>query len=94
MAVQTLTPFSTVALALNTPTQLTVPGGGNCYYTIINLGTGNLYVSKLNTVGANATSMKIPANQPMLSLPVYGPTGLWVSADVAGSVSVAVLPRA
>jgi len=91
-AVAPLTPFATVNLAAATPTQLTY-ASGHCFLVITNTTSGIVYLSNLSTVGANATSFAIPAGQALPAIPVYGPTGIWVSAVTAGPLSVMVLPR-
>jgi hypothetical protein len=87
-----LSAYHTVALAANTPTQLVVPGGGHCTLNILNLGTGNLFISSTNTPAANSNSFKLPTGTTIVPIPI-GPGGVWVAADAAGSISVAVIPR-
>jgi len=93
MAALNLGPYNTLTLAASTPTQIISPGGGHCYFNLLNLGTGNLFISNLSNVGNNPTSFKLPTGLVLLPIAVYGPTGIWVAVDTAGSISVAVVPR-
>ena len=65
-----LTTFNTITLAINTPVQLTPPGGGDYNLYLLNSGTGKLFISSLNNAGANATSFVVPAGaySPVLSM--------------------------
>lgn len=89
----TLGLYNTVALAATTPVQLSPPGTGHYYLNIWNDGPGDLFVSNVNTAGANATSFKIGPALLMPPIPVFGPSGVWVASDQAGAISVALLPR-
>jgi hypothetical protein len=88
----TLTPFSTVAVPV-TPLQLIASGYAHYYLTIVNTGTGIVYVSNMNTVGNNATSFALPAGATMPTFLIYSTTGIWVSAATAGPISVLLLPK-
>lgn len=86
-----LKPFNTVALAISTATQLTIVGGGHYYMQILNLGTGNVFIKGDSTVNTtDPASYKLPINMSLAPL-VAG--SLWVMADAAGAISVALLPK-
>lgn len=92
VAPQVLTAYNTIALAASTPLQLTAPAG-HWNLTMYNASAGALYISNANTVGANATSFSLPANQP-ITITIWGPTGVWVSSGAAtGTVSAMLQPR-
>lgn len=92
LAATQLGPYNTITLAASTPQQLVGPAG-HYNLTIYNSGTGALYISGANTVGANATSFALPANLSV-TIVVWGTTGIWVSSGAAaGSASVLLAPR-
>ena len=92
MAAVTLGAFNTVSVPVSV-TQLVTAARGHFYFSITNSGTGNLFVSDANTVGANATSYKVLAGATMPTFQVWGPSGAFVFVDVAGPISVMVIPR-
>ena len=92
MAVFTLNPFNSLALAANAADQL-IAGTGHWNLTLLNTGTAALYVKNAATVGAADTaSFTLPPNIPM-TLVIWGPTGIWVLSTAAGTVSVLLQPR-
>jgi hypothetical protein len=96
MAAYVLKRFNQVTLAATTAVQLVSASGGGHNYTIINLGTGNLFIrmDQAPTGTTDPAAMKIPANYPPLP-PIFvsnGLTGLYVMADAAGSISVSDAP--
>jgi hypothetical protein len=79
--------FASITLAINTPVQITPPGPGHYTVQILNSVTaGKLYISELNTAGANATSFLVPAGLYSPALSASGP--IWIASDTAGTVSV------
>ena len=94
MAATTLAPYNTIQLAANTPVQLVAPDPGRYLLNVWNIGTGHLFVSDKNNPGANVTSFEVPAGQAVpFQILIWGPDGIWVAADAAGPVSVALIPR-
>ena len=91
MAAITLQPFNTLSLAATTPTQLVAPTVGNYTLQLLSLGTGELEISA-NPAMPAAASFTLPMNM-LFSVPIWGPTGVWVQATVAGQISVALIPR-
>ena len=83
--------YNTISLTASTATQLTITGGGHYYMEILNLGPGNLYIKGDNTVSATDTaSYELPVN--MMFSPLIM-SYLWVLADQAGKISVALIPK-
>jgi hypothetical protein len=82
--------FNTITLAVNTPVQVTPPGGGHYTYYFQN-GAGKLYISNTNTPGANATSFLVGPN--LTSPPItVNSNNLWIASDTAGPVSLYCAP--
>jgi hypothetical protein len=77
--------FSSINLAINTPVQLTAPGPGHYTLLLLNSAGGKLYISELNTAGANITSFLVPAGGYSPALSMSGP--IWIASDTAGTVS-------
>ena len=90
MAAITLQPFNTLSLAATTPTQLVASTVGNYTLQLLNLGTGQLEISA-NPAMPAAASFTLPINT-MFQVSIWGPTGVWVQATQAGTVSVALVP--
>jgi hypothetical protein len=81
--------FNSVTLAIGTPVQVTPPGTGHYAMQILNSAGGKLYISKQNTVGANATSFLVPTGSYSPNMLVTGTaSGLWIASDTAGTVSI------
>lgn len=88
-----LKPFNNVALATGNAYNLVAPGSGHYYFSILNLGTGDVAISNANTVSAtDPGSYLLPPNLSLSPL-AWGTTGVWVAAAAAESISVALLPR-
>jgi len=88
----TLTPYNTITLNANVAQQLVSAQAGHHTYVIINLGTGNLYIKQSGapTGTTDAAAFKIPASNTQM-IPIFvasGSTGIWVMADVTGTISV------
>ena len=77
--------YNTITLSVNTPVQVTPPSGGHFVYYFQN-GTGKLYISNLNTAGANATSFLVGPN--LMSPPITVTDAIWIASDTAGPVSL------
>jgi hypothetical protein len=82
--------YNSVTLGVSTPVQLTLPTTGHYVLYLLNTASGKLYISKLNTAGANATSFMVPTGLSSPPLPVSGP--VWIASDTAGTVSVCCVP--
>ena len=88
-----LSAFNTLTMTLGTVYNIYVPRGGHAYFYLFNLGTGNVFIKGDGTVSAtDPASYKLPTNQSLSPL-TNSATGLWIVADAAGSVSIAVVPR-
>jgi hypothetical protein len=85
--------FSTITLAVNTPVQVVLPGTGHYNLYFENSGGGKLYLSKLNSAGANPTSFMVPAGLYSPPILATGTGQLWISSDTAGPVSLYCAPR-
>jgi hypothetical protein len=86
-----LAPYNTIALTASTPTNLKIVGGGKYYMQMCNLGAANVFIKGDSSVLAtDVASFKLLPNQTFTPL-VAG--GLWVLADAAGSLTVALMPK-
>lgn len=86
-----LAQFNTLSLAISTATQLTIPGNAHYYVSITNIGPGNVFIKAASTVSAtDPASYQLLINQTIAPL-LAG--SVWVLADAAGKISVALLPK-
>ena len=82
--------YNSVALLVNTPVQITAPGAGHYLFSILNSAGGKLYISDLNTAGANATSFLVPSGA--YSPAISASSSVWIASDTAGPVSIYCFP--
>ena len=86
----TLGRFNTIAVS-SIPMQLVGTEGHHALY-VRNLGTKNasavVYVSNSSDVGNNETSMTINVGDAAVPFQIWGPNGVWVSADNDTEISV------
>jgi hypothetical protein len=82
--------FNSIAVAINTPVQITPPGPGHYVLFILNTAGGKLYISDQNTAGNNATSFMLPAN--LYSPALNTQSAIWIASDTAGSISAYCAP--
>ena len=91
----TLGRFNTIAVS-TTPLQLVGTEGHHAIY-IRNLGTKSgsavVYVSDSSDVGNNATSITINVGEAPPPFTIWGPNGIWVSADTLTEITVLLEPR-
>jgi hypothetical protein len=95
--VVTLTHTNTLTLAATTAYQLVTQSTGGCYFGILNLGAGNLFVrfDAAPTGASDAAAFEQPANLTVL-VQYYvpnGKSGLYILADAAGKASVLVTSK-
>ncbi|HXA25620.1 MAG TPA: Ig-like domain-containing protein [Acetobacteraceae bacterium] len=84
----TLKPLNTLSLVAATPQWLVGPLG-NYTFQMLNLGTGPVLISESPSFNSSYT---LPPQTPF-ALSLWGPTGIFVSAAAAESLSVALIPR-
>ncbi|HEX4594030.1 MAG TPA: hypothetical protein VH157_07130 [Bryobacteraceae bacterium] len=88
----TLRRTNTLTLKALTPYQLVAATPGGCYFYILNLGPGTLYVryeaAPTGPDFQDPAAFPLPANSPILQLYVTGTAGLFVLADTASRVGV------
>ena len=89
-----LAPFNTVAVAASTVYQLTAPAQSRYYLTLLNVGTGSVYIKGDATVASgDAASFELPANLAVQFV-INGPTGTFITGGAAaGLVSALLQPR-
>jgi hypothetical protein len=95
--VVTLTHTNTLTLAATTAYQLVTQSTAGCYFSILNLGTGNLFVRfDAAPTGATDTAAFEQPNGLLVMVPYFvvnGKSGLFVLADAAGKISVLVTSK-
>lgn len=84
-----LQPFNTLSLAAATPKLLVAPSAGNFTVQMLCTGTGPVLISKDPAFGSAYTL----AQQVPFAVSIWGPSGIWVSAAAAESLSVALIPN-
>jgi hypothetical protein len=85
----TLKPLNTLSLVAATPQWLVGPMTGHYTVQMLNLGTGPVLISPDPTFSAAYT---LPPQTPFAEY-IWGPTGIYVSAAAAESLSVALIPN-
>jgi hypothetical protein len=86
---------NTLSLAATTAYQLVSKTTGGCYFGILNLGPGNLYVrfDAAPTGATDTAALELPVSTALVEFLVTGSSGLYVLSDQAGKISVIVTSR-
>lgn len=88
-----LNPFNNLSVGVGTQYNLVAAGPGHYTFNILNTGTAEIAISNAATVGmADPASYLLPPNLSV-ALTVWGPSGLWVAAGAAETISVALIPK-
>lgn len=90
-----LSPFNNLSLVVGDQYNLVSAVKGHFYFSILNVGAGNVAISNANTVAtSDPASYDLPPNLSLSPL-AYGPDGVWVACGAGGgaAISVALVPR-